>query len=119
MKPEPITVMILLMRVAAAAGAYAASKVLPVPLDALCSFVAHVMAIMAAVVVFGHTERVVGEYLLTWVACVRETLIGIALLIAAIVVIGLRPVTRKRQEPEPSKAPERPEPKTIVVETSA
>jgi hypothetical protein len=65
MKPEPITIMIFVMRASAAAGAFIAAKIVPSPLDLLCSFGAHVMAIMTALVVFGHAEKVIGEYLLT------------------------------------------------------
>lgn len=64
--PEPITVMIFAMRASAALGAFILAKALPEPLAGLCNFGAHVMAIMTALVVFGHAEKLIGEYLLSF-----------------------------------------------------
>jgi hypothetical protein len=65
-KPEPITVMIFVMRLTAAAGAYVLSKLVPDVVAWFFALVAQAMALMSIIVVFGHLERSIGEYLLKW-----------------------------------------------------
>lgn len=99
MKPEPLIAVIFAMRLSAAAGAYIMTLVLPPPLDKVAMFAAHVMGIMSAMVAFAHVEKVIGETIVTHARRIIEIGKGIGLLIAGLVVIGLKPGKANAENP--------------------